>query len=572
MPTTSDLREWLVDRFHDYVVSDEPVKGTYGLIWFLKAKNSVPPFMAVKTLAPEALTNPKSSNDIDYLRREFRLWMALPQHNNVVTALGFDTARLSGDHEIDTVSLPVMRMPKLAGSLQDWVDDASIGIEDRLIALAQTFNGLQHLYKNGFEGHGDLKPSNILYLDLGDKFTLDDRSSWPSVKHPWVIRVADLGWADAWIDLGFTNKAFRQYLAPERLEDRFSPIQSDMFSMGIVAAELLQRSHPAQNLKRALGSDGKWKRCVESGNWNLGGINSDRLKQLISRCLDVDPACRPPPEECMSEICSELQERFGQDIAPTLQLWNEQSSPIADHEHFAQAAFRTINLGVQEATRSREGLEHRIKKITVLDFETCEIWLVLALPLIDLLEREEEPDSVLKISQLRKSAKIYLETVFGKMDKASMEAVATRDDWIKNEQAYQRFSQVICYAAEVAGVDYEAENSGSSMLGPYALSALAFSDASLAHGPYSMPNTEEYYVSEAIRHAPEEAVPYYFRALWRDMRLRRSSFQKTGKLSLPEGGELAAIFTDLEIAIRLSPNWDEPKKELQKLQKLQNKL
>ncbi len=37
-----DLREWLVQYFDDYVVENQPVKGTYGLIWFLSKQNSIP--------------------------------------------------------------------------------------------------------------------------------------------------------------------------------------------------------------------------------------------------------------------------------------------------------------------------------------------------------------------------------------------------------------------------------------------------------------------------------------------------------------------------------------------------
>ena len=43
-----DLREWLVQYFDDYVVENQPVKGTYGLIWFLSKQNSIPGSFAVK--------------------------------------------------------------------------------------------------------------------------------------------------------------------------------------------------------------------------------------------------------------------------------------------------------------------------------------------------------------------------------------------------------------------------------------------------------------------------------------------------------------------------------------------
>lgn len=567
--TTSDLREWLVQHFHDYVVEDQPVKGTYGLIWFLSKKNSVPGVFAVKTLAPEAMVDPKKASDIDYLRREFRMWLAVPSHLNVVPALGFDTAHLSSGIESAAVSLPVMRMPKMTGSLQEWVADPTFGIEDRLIALAQAFNGLRHLYKHGLEGHGDLKPSNILYADLRDRFVLDDRKTWPSVNHGWQIRVADLGWADAWIDLGFTNKAFRQYLAPERLPGpdglpgRVVPIQSDMFSMGIVAAELLQRNHPARDLKKAMGSEGKWKRCVETGDWNLNEISSDRLRQLIMKCLQVSPESRPTPDECVGEICSELLEIYGQDIAPTLQLWNEQSSPIAENEHIGWAATQTIGLGVDEEKRSGDVLERRLKGVAVRDFEDCETWIVLVRPLIDLLEREDHPESTLKIGQLRKSASLYLTKVLGEMDRHGMEAVSQRGDWPKSVQPFERFSEAVAGMADIAEFEYELAKGVSPRLGPLALAALAFANASRYREQDCSKN--EYFLSEAIRHAHDEAVPYYFRALWRQMRQHKSSVTEKRDTNSPNDDELATWVADLEIAIHLSPSWEEPKALLHSL-------
>ncbi len=70
----------------------------------------------------------------------------------------------------------------------------------------------------------------------------------------------------------------------------------------------------------------------------------------------------------MSEICLELLEIYGQDIAPTLQLWDEQSSSISDNEHTGWAATQTIGLGVEEEKRSKEALERQIKEVAVRDF------------------------------------------------------------------------------------------------------------------------------------------------------------------------------------------------------------
>lgn len=568
--TTSDLWKWLVRHFHDYVVEDEPVEGTYGQIWFLSKPNTIPGEFAVKTLAPEAMADPKKDSDIDYLRREFRMWLALPPHLNVVPALGFETAQLSSGIESEAIRIPIMRMPKMDGSLQEWIGDPVFGVEDRLIALAQAFNGLRHLYKHGFEGHGDLKPSNILYADLRHRFTFDkNEKTWPSDRHGWQIRVADFGWADAWIDFGFTNKAFRQYLAPERLSDtdgqpgRVVPIQSDMFSMGVIIAELLQGTHPARDLKKAIKSEGKWKRLVEKGDWELNGIGSDRLKLLITRCLQVAPESRPSPEVCMSEICLELLEIYGQDIAPTLQLWDEQSSSISDNEHTGWAATQTIGLGVEEEKRSKEALERRIKEVAVRDFEACERWIVLVVPLIKLLECESHRESAVKISQLRKSANRHLTNVLGVMNRGDMEAVLLRKDFMKSVQPFERFSEVVSGMADIARFEYELAKGVSPKLGSLTLAALAFDIASRTRGTNG--SKYEQFLSEAIRHMPDEAVVYYFRAKWRQMQQNMSSVIEKLDTKSPNEDDLATWIADLEVAVRLSPTWEEPKSLLRSL-------
>lgn len=258
--TTADLRDWLERKYDMYFVEPRPLYGTYGQIWFLNARGThqIPEGFAVKTVAPERVFDVRSAVDADYLRREFRIWLSLPPTANVLPALGFDVACL---HEVSSGSeilLPVMRMPRMAGSLQEWIDlEQPIATADRLLALAQAVNGLMFMYENGIQGHGDLKPQNILFEELSMRFALSEGGAWPSVEHPWRIRIADLGWADAWTDLGFSNKALRQYLAPERLDGHVEPKLSDIFAMGLITAELLQGRHPAPNLPKVLSSDGK---------------------------------------------------------------------------------------------------------------------------------------------------------------------------------------------------------------------------------------------------------------------------------------------------------------------------
>jgi serine/threonine protein kinase len=497
----------------------------------------------------------KSANDIEYLKREFRMWLGLPYNYNVLTALGFDIARLSDRDNAQTVSLPVMRMKRMGGSLDDWIEGTvNPGIADRVIALAQAFNGLQFLYTHGIQGHGDLKPSNILYSNLNNSTELP-ADGWPSVEHPWLVRIADLGWADAWVDLGFTNKALRQYLAPERLDNSFVPGQSDVFAMGIIAAEVLQGRHPAPN-RKVTKSEGEWRKWITGGKWDLERVSSNSLREMIRRCLDPDPGKRPTPEECLEDICRELEISHGIAVGPTLSVWRNPQSVIEDIEHAASANVRSADLGPTQALQLRLDLAQRLASVYVIDFESSEAWVTLAEPLLQLLEREGQVAS-LERETLRADAKRHLRSVISAIDPNDPETVRKREDWPQSVQPFERFASVVGRMTAIAGLDYENTPMGGDSMGPLALSALAFSLASSVQSVEGDGSAEGRLLSEAISLSPNVAVPYYFRALWGH---ERWFLQKTlaGGSIHPTEYQVRLWVADLEIATRLAPEWEEP--------------
>jgi hypothetical protein len=143
--TTQALREWLERKYDDCSVAADPVRGTYGLIWFLtrKSPNTHPKEFAVKTVVPEDIAEGSKIESLTLLRREFRMWLALPETYNVLPALGFDIATLSESEQNRSIDLPVMRMPRMKGSLEKWVSKPTTAqIADRLLALSQALNGL----------------------------------------------------------------------------------------------------------------------------------------------------------------------------------------------------------------------------------------------------------------------------------------------------------------------------------------------------------------------------------------------------------------------------------------------
>ena len=563
--TTDDLRKWLERKYHDFALADEPVHGTYGLIWFLtrKSPNSSSETFAVKTIAPEKIVDPKSADDLGNLRREFRMWLELPHTYNVVSALGFDIAYLPTGKQGESVSVPVMRMPRMTGSLENWVGKSSPGMMDRLIALAHAFNGLQYLYDNGFEGHGDLKPSNLLYQDLRERFKLNDGDAWPSNQHPWRILVADLGWADAWTDLGFTNKALRDYLAPERLDGHVVPVKSDMFAMGVIASELLQGSHPAPNRKKVLGSDGKWKRWAESGERSLGGIASDRMRRMIERCLGANPSERPNADECIGEICAELKETCGADIAQTLAAWRQPASGtslVAPNEQYAWAGTHSIRLGPVETARSLEQITTHLQEIDVLDLETCEQWVPLAESFVSLVE-SIDGNSLDRQAAVRSNALGCLVSILGKLDPLAIESIPTRDGWFGSVRPFERFSEVVTRMARLTGFRYEVGADVFEQLGPYAKAALAFGTAFDVRANGGKEAEVADLLAAAIKFAPKEPTNYYFRAFWNSGKwILNEVLGKDDAIDLT-----ASVIADLEMAIGLAPSWDEPNRLLESI-------
>jgi serine/threonine protein kinase len=563
--TTQALREWLERRFDGYSLEAEPKKGTYGIVFFLTSKSPhiCPRSFAVKTVDPEKIAEGLKKNEDEVLRREFRMWLALPQSYNVLPALGFDIATLSESTQNKSIDLPVMRMPRMKGSLKEWITKPTPDqIPDRLIALSQALNGLQYLYDHGFQGHGDLKPDNLLYDDLRNRFLLDDQLRWPSTIHPWRICVADLGWADAWAAVGRSTGGGRPYLALERIgpNGTFVPVKSDMFSMGVIASELLQGSHPhpaknPNNLKKE-----NWRKWHESGDRNLKDLQPPGLQRIVERCLDPCPDSRPDALEFLNEICAELKSTYDLDIAGTLRLWRL-DHPVAQNEHYAWAAVQSQRLGADQSRVSLKDVTKRLQQANVVDFETSESWVPLAESFVCLAEGN--PDLLAQQNRIRNLALKYLQTILGTLDQSGISQLPSRSDW-STLREFERFSWLVKRLADLAGITATNGSEFLQELGSYARSALYYAWASAVHGQEGNDQAAIEMLSSAIAEAPNEPVNYYFRAFWtHESRIFQGFFSSQADASEPSSIE--EMVNDLEMAIRLDPDWKEPERLLEKL-------
>jgi serine/threonine-protein kinase len=175
-----------------------------------------------RNVAVKVLT---SNNDIDVLQR-FRNEASSAgklRHHNIVTIHDF------GEQD----GVPFIVMELLDGrDLHNWFTrKRQLMLDQKLHILSQTAAGLHHAHLNGVV-HRDVKPGNIMVL--GDL----------------TVKILDFGIARLTQNTAqrLTQKGnligTMSYMSPEQLRGGECDGQSDIFSLGVVAYELLTGQHP----------------------------------------------------------------------------------------------------------------------------------------------------------------------------------------------------------------------------------------------------------------------------------------------------------------------------------------
>lgn len=328
-------------------------RGTYGLVYIREATGPhiYPRRGAAKTI-PSAATDAQLKN----FQREIEVWIGIPNHRNVLPI----TSRIlfADVHNLDGVRirLPLVYMPYCDDSLASWVGAVSGRELDAYMAFAGMCNGLSWLYDNGIQEHGDLKPENILLKNLTTNLVEPTKNEW-LVQHPWEACVADLGWANAWKDLGYSNRAWRPYLAPERLEGSVTPRKSDVFSVGVIAAELFQGFHPAGKPTRTINNwnDDRWRRWCLNGQRYLSGVPNSHVVAIIQACLNADPDKRPDPAEITNTFLLATKQDFGTDLRSFFEHENSRYKELAKQSESRNRYWVSLELGkLSDSARDRE--------------------------------------------------------------------------------------------------------------------------------------------------------------------------------------------------------------------------
>ena len=400
----SALRLYLDLRGSRYTPTKQ-IEGTYGLVFVMETAetNVFPARWCAKTINPEKFSNKRDI--VALFKREMRLWLNIPPHYHVCPALGLDFMRPPREFESQFEMVPLVRMPYCENNLSDWVKNQEVvPMVDRLIALAQVCSGLHWLYKHGLQGHGDLKPDNVLVEDRRNGYELPEYG-FPSTLHPWQARVTDLGWADIWCQGGGTYHAWRPYLAPERFRNTVVPEASDIYALGVIACELLSGVHPGGDKTEVLAR--KWNNPKRWESWagstdRVVNVQPSHLRDVILRCLSPEPTDRPRVADLMAVLCDLIHDTHSLEVAWQLQAQEEAAQGFDLVTHGPWVAEEMARVSPNELDVSIDKLEAAVRGVKYATSSPDEIaqWLANGASLQRLLLRRNGPDDISRAAEL----------------------------------------------------------------------------------------------------------------------------------------------------------------------------
>ena len=346
---TEKLSQWLQTRWGHYYNVELLISGGYGLVFILttSSSNNSPRRFALKTINPASMNKDKRVDVPKMFERELEMWLKIPSHPNVLPALGLVFAHLPPD----IARWPLVHMPFCNETLGQWSTRPEITIKGRLIVLTQFCNGLKWIYQHGLEGHGDLKPDNVLLRDLRNDFDV-------GTGFPWCARVSDLGWSNVWTGLGrkFFQRCHPAYQAPERFDEHFIPIASDIFSVGVIICEVLTGLHPAGKNSVATKKRKEWEQWAKYGERKVSHLPKT-LVEIITYCLDPVAKVRPNIDAVIATLVRVLEQDHDIFLSQYLEMISAKARQNQIVGHRSWALRESARLGSESQDKSIIELE-----------------------------------------------------------------------------------------------------------------------------------------------------------------------------------------------------------------------
>ena len=239
--------------------------------------------VAIKILRPDVAADPAFRARFD---REARTISQL-DHPNICPL--FDVGDQGG--------VAYLVMPLLEGeALVERLRRGALPLQAALRIAISLASALTYAHGRGVL-HRDIKPHNMLMLTDGRTMLLDF-----GIAKPYGLEssntMADT--SPALTRIGQTLGTL-EYMAPEQLAGRIVDGRSDMFSLGIVIAELVTGKHPFRGATPAVTASAILDRPYE-GQPDATGPAAE-LDRIVRRMLALEPADRfPSMADCLAEL------------------------------------------------------------------------------------------------------------------------------------------------------------------------------------------------------------------------------------------------------------------------------
>ena len=150
--------------------------------------------------------------------------------------------------------------------------------------MFQIASGIKYLHQFGIV-HRDLKPANISLKKQNDSD---------------IIKIMDFGISEIISPNQISNSSSGTliFLAPETLQGALQNKEIDIWAIGVILYYIMYGKYPFNGEKSELK-----KKIVDQeviiSNWNYFG-RSEKVKDLIKRCLEKDPEKRINIDEFMN--------------------------------------------------------------------------------------------------------------------------------------------------------------------------------------------------------------------------------------------------------------------------------
>ena len=257
-----------------------------------------------------------------------------------------------------------------------------------------------------------------------------------------------------------------------------------------------------------------------------------------------------------------LEEEHGiERLKESISLFKEELYTEGTNDRLAWASPQLNQLSEKERNKTLSKLKTAIGEVDVSDFQSSKNWLNLARSAIAFINNEK--DEYVKF--LRESSRSYLTNILSKINQGTISSQVP-DDERKSVQKFELFSEVVGSMVDVAESSYENELN-KTKVSSFLLSALAF-DAAGKVKDVNM-NQADYYLTESIRHCPNQATPYYFDVFWRRNLFMMEQIYRSAEVDFQNPKKFDPIASQkekLEKAIMYAPEWIEPRRLLRELE------